>query len=362
MLAQRSRPSSPEESVEGPVKLTVTDERVAGLLGTKRRGSLLLRSFSPSTVRRLIVADSLPKIELPIARTFAQRRSILDLSRSIVTAMLCRQFDLHLFDRLRAVEAVRRWNRRNPRTPIDHGAVVTFDQAAKVRLAHAVAIDRARHEVTLTIRRTLDERRDLGGEERRQLLELSEGLLDSLSAPTWFTLAICLGSPSHGETVRAVSELSLGYLKRFAVADYVAMLLIELLVFLEGAPAAPAEGQGRDGAPLTLVWRVRERRPRAGDRARLQVTISNILGVRRNLGAEIYGRSHLEVKERSLSELYHESQTEGGRAGGASPANLGLSYLSFLKNACAEVDILFDSFVSRLPDSPEDVVNLVFLF
>ncbi len=363
MPANETQPSDVDEVIHETLRIVISQgraadskalrDRLAASLRTFGTGdqSLYLTAFLPQTLQRLVAQDYVTEAHMAVKQLSSQRNNVIAVSNALTHAMLFRQFDIHVFACLAKGEPVQRWNRRNPRAPIDSRTLVTQKNLSELIGKKIDPLLAAKEALLPPLAASLSVRKDLQGGERQKLLALFESSVSLLTPRTLYALSVSMTSAAKAETVRRLVEVEQRYLGRFAIADYVAMLVIELLMFLDR--------QKRDAprlSPLELGWRIRERRLIEGDRAKLWIAISSKGSLKQEVGREIYGRTNLPVKEKSLLEFYD------GTTRARETATLGLYYLSFLKAACAKADILFDSFVSQSTDEKECVLNLTFLF
>ena len=63
-----------------------------------------------------------------------------------------------------------------------------------------------------------------------------------------------------------------------------------------------------------------------------------------------------DLTKKNLIDFYKELPKQGGRT------DLGLYYLSYLNDACKQVNIKFDSYVTQFSTSDLTVINMMFGF
>jgi hypothetical protein len=192
-------------------------------------------------------------------------------------------------------------------------------------------------------------------EEKRLHRLIAERFLDALAPLAQFLLVAHQDSPSFQPMATEIQKYLKRYLKKTAVAEYLALMILELLTSLRHSGGF-LPGNDKDVEPIRVLWKLRSHARTRGDRGRLQIVISNRQNRYEEVRDIINDRSNQAVTKKSLNDFYLEDPEA------AESNSLGLYYLSFVHDACRKVGIHFESFVHTVPEEDQTMINLVLLF
>ncbi|HOV38288.1 MAG TPA: hypothetical protein PLG79_06150 [Spirochaetales bacterium] len=317
---------------------------------TEKRG-ILLKQFAPRTVQRMILQNFISSIEMPIESTSKKRMDIMDVSKLIAFAMLYIQFDLEVWDEVCNSDIVRTWNRQNPKYPIDHRTRVNSFFLKKVMQERESFIHEVQQEIFDSIQSYLKKDSLYTSEDAVILDGMIKKFIGNLRQLTWFFLSFQPNTRGNSDLKDRVVEILYKNLKRTSISEYIGLLMIELVTFLETEVKNKSAQAG-----TSIIWKMRSRRNISGERAKLSIVICDRKTANRELGAKISNRANIPVEKVHLSELYQSK--EGYET---ETLALGLYYLAFLKEACKSHHITFDAFVNN-GERGENYINLIFLF
>lgn len=325
--------------------------------GSIERG-FILSDFYPVTLQRLLSKLYLASAETVIRDSVKQRRDIFDLTKLFMYGMLYRQFNTEVYERIIDSDLVRRWNRENLKNPIDLKTVPNEAFLVKVLERNRETVRRVKMRLQEETGNKILQSRNLRNKEKQVQLLLSQNYIDKLDPLSVFLLTIYRDSSACEELVKVIKGILDSYMEKAQVAEYVALMIIEVINFITRivrtqGPELP-EGSKRITA---LTYKVNRKRPMLGDRAKLTIIVSSNRVDMKYLTRRINEKVNLEIKEKSIRDYYYSHNNAADLE-----ENLGLYYLSYLKEACKRMDILFDSFVSQSRDKRQTLVHLQLIF
>lgn len=312
-----------------------------------------LVDFSPRTLQKMLGLDYLSKIEHSVTDIVAQRGALMDFTKLIIYGMLYRQFDTEIFTRLMESDLVRGWNRRNARNPIDFQTSVNTRYLQHVLESHSSTVQAVHEDILEPVFEHIDARSTLIEEDRRLHGFIAERFVQSLGPLSQFLLMTHRGSPAYWEIVSEIQKGTRDYVEKTPVAEYLALMLLEVLTSLKHDAGLHRENVDE---AVSLLWKIRSTVRAPGDRARLHVIVSDRGSRFEEVKDTINDRAKLAVKKKSLNDFYMKDPDA------AESNSLGLYYLSFVHDACTKVGIRFESFVHSIPKEDQTLVNLVLTF
>ena len=359
-----------------PIRLVFTDHGVKHFTKNKQRLSrfrlsdtreeygVRLVDFAPQTVQKMMRLDYLSKIELSVDDIVTHRRGLIDFTKLVIYGMLYRQFDTQIFESLIDTDMVRKWNRHNVKNPIDFQTNVNTSYLQRVLSRNQDGVARMKRDILEPVYRSISLSSTLIDEEKRLHRFIAERFLDGLAPLSQFLLVAHQDSPSFQTMAAEIQRNLHRYVKKTAVAEYLALMILELLTSLkhsgEFSGREDGDGAGTDepgtDEPGRVLWKLRSHSRAPGDRGRLQIVIANRQTRYEEVKDTINDRSNQTVTKKSLNDFYLEDPEA------AESNNLGLYYLSFVHEACRKVGIHFESFVHAVPEENQTMINLVLLF
>ncbi|GAB1484452.1 hypothetical protein MASR2M78_32700 [Treponema sp.] len=340
---------------------------------------LLLDKFVPSAIQRLLLIDYISKIEISRAEFVSCRQEVMDLSKLIVYGLLYRQYDANLFAQVLSSDLIKRWNRANPASIIDDKTKFNDGFLQGFLKDRSQSVSEIREEILGPLRAVITRNANLLPDEKNIQLFLSEKFLQNLRPVTWFILTKFRGVEGYDAIARDIRASLAQYMEKSRIAEYVALMIIELavhsensnirreaaLMFPSNSEAAifdptlrsrvVAELQNK-GEIVYLSWKIGGTSTSIGTQGKLQVTLYNKEREYRETKDNIDSKKSADLKKKSLSDFYREIPA------GETNTDLGLYYLSYLSEACEKVGIKFESLVSQIKVSDTTVITLTFGF
>jgi hypothetical protein len=379
--------------IELPVKITLTAEGIEWFIKHKRRLQRLhmadgtleygipLANITASSLQKMINIDYIAAVELARTEFTSKRRQIIDLTKLIVYRILYKKFELETFQAFLASPLIQRWNRRYPARIID--ADSSFNQAYVENLLMSVApqLPLVSQDIQQPVLKDVRETDFLSEEEKQILYFLSDRYMISIRNIMWCVLVKSRGQRDYATIIRQLQRLLRQHLAKGRIAEYLALMLNELLTFTETTHSLETARTLHPGRSLQIED-LRDPELRALVRRQMQDTRDLIylsyqvsgkgpsIGTENRLRIAVYNRTveHVKIKERIedqmerslpgrvLSDFYREALTWE-----VSPA-LGLNYLSYLQDECGKVGVSLDSKVSQLFGRDMTVVSITLQF
>lgn len=377
--------------LELPLKVVLTEEGTTVFIRQNKKltkfkladnmeeSGLLLDKFVPASVQRLLLIDYISKIEVSRAEFVSIRQEVMDLSKLIVYGLLYRQYDATLFSRVLASDAIKRWNRVNPGSIIDDKTRFNEGILQNFLRDHEKSVVDIQDEILAPVRGGIARNSNLLPDEMNIQLFLSEKFLKNLRPATWFILAKFRGADGYDALIREVRGSLSEYMEKSRIAEYVALMIIELAVNAENANLRKAaknlsrpgvdtnaalfepslrqklvEDLVRKGEFVYLSWKIGGTSSSIGTQGKLQVTLYNREQAYRETKDSIDAKKSADLKKKTLLDFYREVSA------GEADTELGLYYLSYLSEACEKVGVKFESVVSQIKESDTTVITLSF--
>lgn len=346
----KTRVALTDEGVEYFRKSTQPARPFISADGFEERG-LTLSNYDPRSLQKLFLRGFVAHIELKIAKLERDRRPILDITKLVGYSVLYKQFDSALRDQLLECSSVKKWNRHNPRSVIDHKTPLFSSELLKAVRANSPVLEETKQRILEPLLHVVRGKKDLPEHERQVQGWVLEKLLDSTTPLTSFLLVLHQDQKQHPAVYSGVHRLLASYLDRSVLPEYLALVTIELLQSLS---ERNDRGCSEDDSERYVVFRVRKRDTMRGDRAKLHVSICSDGRHYNEIRGAINEKTATQVRRKSLRDFYlHEQQSEHDEQ------TLGLYYLSFMHERCRELQVVFNSFMHRRSDENGALVNLV---
>lgn len=373
--------------IDLPVSLILTDDGL--FFFSKHRsaphqsdkGGMCLESFSASTLQRMILAGYISSVEVSRSDFTSKRQELMDVSKLIMYGTLYRHFPDALWKSIATSDLILRYNRSHPKTPftrehLDRGGAI--DASGKGTAAPALAL---LEELALSAAdEVLRERPSCSEQEKDMMRAIGRRYLSHITAPFWLLLASSQEAVAD-PMLDTLRTLVVSYIGKASIADYLALLLMELGVYAEkklvgratkelfhgnlDADAVMRNDEARSrvlaemermGFRVTVVWKIMGRTASIGTDNRLEVILYDRGSDSETLKNQIETKKGMDTKNHSLLDYYEKIVSS------ASGEELGLFYLGYIEEACQKQDIRFDSHVSRIEKNDLTIIRLAFHF
>lgn len=278
------------------------------------------------------------RVQGRFAHVVSQRKAVSHLVTTIATGFFVRHLAAAFRARVADTEEARKWNRAHPR------ALVGSTEAAAVMTRyladHQAEVDTARGEIRAAAeRQALRGGREGGGASTpRSTAEVGPRLdtvLRTIPEELWFFLASSQKQEARARLTGEISMVVLDGVARLELADYLAVMWIELLTHMQ-----ELSGDAREEVGLLAQFNARrvDGRTRPAESHQLHMVAasgSHQMRLLKNTLADVGDVSSAQ----SISRFYH--------AAGTDQSGLGLFYLGFTEEACRRAGVGFRSFVQE---------------
>ncbi|MFP4704734.1 MAG: hypothetical protein ACLFMV_08005 [Spirochaetaceae bacterium] len=352
-----------------PIRVVFTDEGLSYFMRHNRALQRLhlsddrdeygvkLEGFSAPTLQKLLLSGYISEIELPVSSLTAQRSAIIDFTKLLTYGMLYLQFDTSTYAMLLNSPMVKHWNRRNVRNPIDFRTRVDTERLESLLEQHRTDVGDARRDILEAMQERIRTDDRLIDQEKRIRLLAAERYLDSMSRLSWLILALYRNTDAYARTIPAVRDELGSYVEKTVIGEYFALMLIEVLTTMQAHDRHEYVDVGSRGE-MYVLFKTRKDLTLEHDRGRLHVVVADDRANFDEVQNALREKSKTTVRRKSLSDFY---EAELGEATAESP-ELGLYYVSFVQEACRNVNIHFQSFVHQIETTGKTLVNLVLTF
>ena len=356
--------------IQGPLTVTLHDDGVdyfiqkgqriskVNLFDGSQEHGLVFPSSEAKGLQRMAVVGYIHRIEYGIKNISRERANIIDLAKLMSYGMLYRQFDSRVWDSIINSELTSLWNRQYPKLSISFGVDTRRMGLSKVLQANEDAITAFKQSLLRSVQEVVGQNQKLLEEEKRKQMFLAIRFINMVDPFVWLLLVVFRNSPGSQDLLSQIQRLLVSYLNKSESPEYLALMLIELVIIVGGITAIGVEGEEKVGHdPVSLTLEFSNRKREQGERTRMRITLARQQSDYESLREEVEDKKHLNLKEKSLDAFF-----EGGQDHAMTNRDIGMYYLSYLKDACRKMNISFESFVNIVPSTNQTVMNLVFTF
>ena len=331
--------------------------------------------YSAPTIKRLLQMDYIAGIEMASSNYIDSRSEILDFSKLVMYSRFYKKFNESIYVELCKTDMVRSWNRANPASLISEDKQMKEDVLKKIISSSADNMKTINTLIMSPVKQMINnDAALLPGEKNVQLL-FSEKLLSSLHPIVWFVLLQFFEQKDYFKIIHFIADNINSFLKKNSIPEYFALMFMELLALTENTKLKnyASKELGKDynmdqiladdsirkmlmlktkNDNIYVSWKIKSfHTNQTSGFEQMEVTIYNRDSKYRALKEKIDVKKDLNLKEKSLTEFYTQSQDGPGN-------ELGLFYISYLDEACRKVDMRFESNVNFIGHDDLTVINL----
>jgi hypothetical protein len=365
-----------EEIIQGPLNIALS---AIGVDGFVKRGQKLrkLRFFDGSedfgmemplmafkSLQKMAMTGLVYRIEQSVADFARQRRDLMSLARCFAVATVYRQFEKRLWEIIAKNELLVQWNRSHPRLLIN-AEVNSQSPAMQTLLAKAAeGILAAKQEVLKVVQASIMKGQRTLPDEKRALTLLAIRYLNAVDPAVWLLLATATDPMARDAMLAELQKLLLVYVGRSELPEYLALMMAEMAVIVGKVGCADDGEEGAACGSLVYVsYELGSVKKSQEERAKVRIQIGN----EANDFTDLKSRFDQQGNTRKSLDTFMAS---GSRREGSLVADavsgmegvgtdMGVYYLSCLKDACKKMDISIDSFVNIIPHTKRTLINLV---
>jgi hypothetical protein len=377
---------------ELPLKFIFTEKGSSALMHQKVRINRLkmgdktddygvfLDKVTPGSLQRMLFSDYVSKLEISGVEPVENRAEIIDLSKLIIFSLLYGKYNYESLSRVLSADIVKKWNRGNPYSIID-GKTQFKEGFLKQYLAeHSEELKEIRGDLLNPLNDNISRKEDLLAEEKNQQILLAEKLLTFADPLIWFVLLKFHSGKDYLFLIRDVRLCLEEYMKKSVVAEYAAMMIIELACNIENLNLLREaqlfynlkridmhqvlqdpkiripliEELRKKNSLLTFSWKIGGADSSIGTRGRFQVILYDKEIHYREMRDCFEATKSADISRFDLPEFYKLLLKEGN------DLDLGMYYLSYLNEACDNVGVKFEAMVNEVHHSGLTVTILSF--
>jgi hypothetical protein len=342
------------------------------VLKGKGAGAHRLSGFNPTLIQNLLTYSFIKKVSLVLDDLLPNRNDVVDISKLLIYGMSYRQFADDALQLVLQSEPLAVWNRRNPKQRIDAGNCrgKAFSSFLEKRRDEKEALR------NVFLKNSLPAfLQNKAPEEQKKILTIGKRFLNGLDSFTWFFLLSYRNSSGWSDLFTEISGLLELHLNRVSFIEYSALVIVELLqqieldsmrsaasilygthanvdILFQSKKHVAALKQHRldHGGGTHLSFSFDRRQSGKGLRNRIKITMAGKDASYRKLNKRVHESLRGERQGKDLFAYYEEGNELG---------ILGFHYLHFLKEACKQWGIRFDSFVNHIDEGDFTVIHLV---
>lgn len=342
---------------------------------------ITLSKFAPLSLQRMFLLDYVSKIEISLPEFVSSRQEIMDLSKLIVYSLLYKQFDREIQTVLLETDVIRKHNRANPSQLFDEKTKLSESMLHTAMANKTAVIDTARNLILEPINQDIIANIQLSPEEKNINLLMVEKFLNRLSLFNWYIIVLFMKNPGFSEMVSGIRKKLNQYVEKSKVAEYISLMVMELALNSENANMRKEAKIMYRGMPdsdmviydpdirrkiieeltrkhelVFISWKLGGGATAIGKQGKLQITLYNKDDEFQEFKENIEIKKNANLNKKTLIDFYRELPE------GQEGTDLGLYYLSYLDEACKNVNVKFDSRVNQFSSSDLTVITLSFNF
>jgi hypothetical protein len=357
--------------IQGPLLIGLHDDGVAIHLQNQQKVNKIqmfdgmgvygyqIPSANARQLQQMAVNGYMSRTEISTDNIARDRKNLIDLTKLLTYAMLYRQFDARIWDIIMDSGLTKMWNRQFPKVAIGFGMNVRNAGIMAVIKKNEGAITAFKQGLLKSIQQKVVKNTATLDDEKRKKMYLAIRYLNMVDPVVWLLLTVYR---DHVEAQSLLHELreSLGvYLDRSDSPEYLAMMLMEMIIIVGGIMA---EGGGAEEAALghsrvNISMDFSAKKREKNERTKMRILIAQSEQDFESLRTRVDAKSNINLKEKSLDQFFAM-----GLGAEMQNKDLGIYYLSYLKEACKKMNISFESFVNYIPATRQSMMNLILTF
>ncbi len=346
----------------------------------RKATGFLWKRFNAAFVQKFVTHQLLASIDIERLELLSKRREIMAIASEIIYGVLFKKFRPEMKARLREQAIIQSMLARmgpavTTGTSILPGAIAHFKDR------HARAINAIKHSLYFAPAARVDTDDKLSATDREEKKRIVRRFIDQIDDETWFLFALLQTGEDRERLLKELQGIVDAYVERAAIADYTALILMELVQNAERAHLLnlaerdqmvrnnPAQVEHlltdptfrqklfrraqTNGEFLVLNFQFDGNPHDPTSKTKIMASVINrgLIGYRSR--QDILEKKKRDVRTTSLVHFYKESNMQELGAG------LGMYYLNYLQEACERQGILFDSNVVRDERKEETIASVV---
>jgi len=340
-----------------------------------------LEEFSALSIQNMIIADYVSRIELSRTTFTAKRSEIMDISKLIFYTILYRRFNKIVTKKFMGSLFVKSWNRSNPKNILDENSILNSPTVNNIPSLDNKIIDTIKQKIVNGALSILPGIKELTPEEIIKTKQTGLKFLDNLNSFLWDILSASRESNDYAQLQKDTIIILKQYLEKSKIAEYLSLMIMEFAINAEISQLKKLSKRlykdkidfGRiihnttirtelirflesRNEFLTLSWKIKGTSTSIGTDNKLQIMIYNKNSEYKKLRQKIADQKTTDINKKSLIDFYKEESEDEFNS------DLGMHYLSYMKEACREQQIYFDSHMDQVANSDLNIITLSLVF
>jgi len=339
-------------------------------------------SFSevtPPAVQHMMLLGYIERIEIDRVEFTSKRSELVDLTKILVYGNFYRQFDEEVSNLILNSSLVKNWNRNNPSNIIDEKTVVNEAYVENL-LQNGEIKKQILKEIASSIALNIKKDDKLLNEEKRIKLFLIERFVNGIRPVCWFVLHRFRNDNSYNEVIKELSEILELYLDRSTIAEYLSMVIMELLTAGENSNLKTYVDEVYKGqiSRQKCMFDPQTRTKLFGEMEKKKQCLSlawaignpnsTSIGTSNRLKILIYSKGLVFDNMKDMIDESNKEQKKGKNIDdyydqlGSMTTELGMNYINYLDEACKKVGIRFKPLLYQIRNNSNSVICLDFHF
>lgn len=360
----------PNIPIQGPLTVALHDDGVdhylqkgqnvtkVSVFGGGQNFGFVMPDAEAKPLQRMAVVGFIQRIDYKVKNIASERANLVDLTKLMSYGMLYRQFDARVWDLLISSELTSLWNRQYPKFQVKFGADTRRLGIQKVLDANQATITTYKQALLKSVQEYVSKKAKLLDDEKRKQMFLAIRFIQMVDPFVWLLLTVFRSTPGSHALLKEIQRLLISYLSKSDSPEYLALMLIELEIIVGDISSMGVDGEDKiDHDPIFTSFEFSARKREQGERTRMKITLSKEQSDFESLRDAVEDKKFLDLKGKSLDSFF-----DGDSRRTLSNREIGMYYLSYLKEACKRMNISFESFVNVNPGSNHTTMNLVLTF
>jgi len=351
------------------------------MVDNTEESGILLQRFTPGSLQKLVLLDYVSRIEVSLPEFTTQRQDVIDLSKLLVFSMLYKQFTAQVQNALLATELVKKHNRAHPGQFFDNKTKIAPGTLRAIMKKYASHIEDIKRLILDPLNAEIVQDSRYSDEEKNTCLLMVEKFLAQLTPYNWYLIVLFSKQYGFEEMIKAVRTGLRDYMDKGIIAEYISLMLLEIASNCETSNMCKEVdliyGGEQDSASMLydpvvrekviaelirknksvfVSWKIGGSSGAIGKQGLLQITVYNQDDEFQEVKESIEMSKSADLTKKNLIDFYKALPEQGGRT------DLGLYYLSYLDDACKQINVKFDSHVTQFTASDLTVISMTFNF
>ncbi len=371
-----------------PLKIAFTDIAVRYFLtNNKKLGKirmaenveehgLRVEGISLQNLKAMLKLGYISRMEVSHPDLLSLRSEVIELTKFLCQNLLFFRFDKELQDFVLRTSVIKQWNRSNPTNQINEGSILKLPSMITESQKIEQEYQLIRNFILEPLFRQIEITRTIEKEDKVERKELCLRYLESVHHNTWALISFVYSKNREKEFLLSISEMLDAFIKKSPISEYLALMLVELIAYIGNLnmlqfvaaryeknitvgqllknPALRMRLIGemeKEEEQTYLIWGVSYNPNTPAAKHKLNVSIFNKGFGYSKVFDEISRKTSSNIVELNLHDFMQTSQSDQLNA------ELGLNYLSYLKDACKDLGIYFVSSIHKLAKQDLALIN-----